>query len=149
MEQSQPEQKSRIRYIALLLAFVSLFPLIFGGYPLVKQIALDLIGVRTTGTVVEVSGFEATAPIVQFTTSDGEQIEFKSYYASNTIVFSVGEDVQVLYLAGNPRIAEVSLSGRLNYPSNAGTTCLGIILLLGGLIALMNRPIVLDLRRKQ
>jgi len=148
MEQSQPQKKTNTKYIALLLAFVSIFPLIFGGYPFFKQVALDTMGVETTGQVSELLGSETRSPVVHFTTADGQEIEFKSYYATNFLTFSAGQDVEIRYLPVYPQIAEVTLLGRLHYLSNLGATCLGVILLLAGLVALMNKPMVLDLSKR-
>jgi len=39
--------------------------------------------------------------------------------------------------------------GRIDYFSSIGATCLGVFLLLGGLISLRNKPLVLDLNRKK
>lgn len=117
---------------------------IVGGYPLVRQIALDGFGLKVTGAVVEVAGGDQVkTSIIQFTTADGEQVTFKSYGNKN-IRFAIGEEVQVHYLAVNPRIAEIDMLGHINYPSNLGATCIGSFLLMGGLVFLRNKPLVLE-----
>ena len=149
-EQTQPKQKNNMTYIALLLAFVSIFPLIFGAYPFFKQIALDTIGVQTTGTVVSLYGeTETRSPTVEFTTEDGEVVRFKSFYSTNYLIFGAGDEVEIRYLPMYPKIAEVNISGRLHYFSNLGATCIGFILLFAGLISLMNKPIVFDFSKKR
>lgn len=149
MESSTPTKK-RTSYYPWLLLLVSFIPLYFGGYPLAKQLVLDTMRVETTGTVIEVQGAPRSyLPIVQFTAGDGAQYTFKSFYGSNTIVYAVGEEVQMRYLAAYPRIAEVTLSGRINYPSNLGSCCLGAFLLMDGAVALRSKPLTLDLRRKK
>jgi len=55
----------------------------------------------------------------------------------------------VQYLAFLPRIAEVSLLGWVEYPSNIEATCLGMFLLMGGLVALRSKPLVLDFSRRK
>lgn len=142
-------KKKQIKYYAWALLLGALLLFIVGGFPLLKQIALDAIGTDTTGTVVDVLGDDRNkVPIVQFTTASGQQVEFKSNLASNAIKFSIGEQVEIQYLASMPQIAEVTLLGRINYPSNLGSTCLGLVFLMGGIIALRNKPLVLHLRRR-
>ena len=149
MEQEKPTKKNGFRFwgIALLLGALILFAV--GGYPLLKQIALDVFGVEVTGTVAEVSGGDQVkTPIVQFTATDGNQYTFKSYYGNKNIRFAVGEKVQMRYLALNPQIAEINMLGRINYPSNIESTCIGMFLLMGGLVSLSNKTLTLNLRRK-
>jgi hypothetical protein len=132
----------------LLLAALILF--IVAGYPLAKQIALDGFGVDATGTVVGVAGADRIqTPIVQFTAADGKQYTFRSYYGNGNIRFAEGEEVEIQYLAIYPRIAEVNLLGWVEYPSNIQATCLGLFLLMGGLVALRNKPLVLDFSRRK
>lgn len=148
--ESTTSTKKQTSYFAWLLLLVSFFPLYFGGYPLAKQLALDTMGVESTGTVIEVQGAPRSyLPIVQFTAEDGTQYTFKSFYGSNNIVYAVGEEVQMRYLAAYPRIAEVTLSGRINYLSNLGSCCLGVFLLMGGAVDLRNKPLTLDLRKRK
>lgn len=150
MEQETTTKKNSFKgwAIALLLGALILFAV--GGYPLIKQIALDGFGVKTTGTVVEVAGGDQVkTPIVQFTTEDGKQYTFKSYYGNKNIRFATGEDVQMRYLAANPQIAEIDMLGHINYPSNLGATCIGSFLLMGGLVSLRNKPLVLDFSRRK
>ncbi len=150
MAQEESTKKSSIKLwgVALLLGALVLF--VVGGYPLLKQIALDGFGVEVTGTVVEVAGADQVkTPIVQFTAADGEQYTFKSYYGNKNIRFAIGEEVQMRYLAINPQIAEINMLGRINYPSNLGATCIGSFLLMGGLVSLRNKPLVLDFSRRK
>lgn len=150
MEQEKSTKKSNVRFWAVALLLGALILFVFGGYPLVKQIALDGFGVKATGTVAEVAGGDQVkTPIVQFTTADGKQVKFKSYYGNKNIRFAKGEQVEMHYLAVNPQIAEIDMLGHINYPSNLGTTCLGSFLLLGGLVSLRNKPLVLDFSRRK
>jgi cytochrome c oxidase assembly protein Cox11 len=150
MEQEKSTKKINVKFWAVALLLGALLMFGVGGYPLVKQIALDGFGVKATGMVVEVAGGDRVkTPIVQFTTADGEQVTFKSYYGNKNIRFATGEEVEMHYLAVNPQIAEIDMLGHINYPSNLGTTCIGSFLLMGGLIALRNKPLVLDFSRRK
>lgn len=150
MEQEKTTKKSNVKFWAVALLLGALILFIVGGYPLAKQIALDGFGLEVTGTVVDTAGGDQVkTPIVQFTAADGEQYTFKSSYGNRNIRFSVGEKVQMRYLASNPQIAEINLLGRINYPSNFGTTCIGSFLLMGGLVSLGNKQLTLDLRRRK
>jgi hypothetical protein len=149
IEQTQPEKKSGFNFIALILVLVSIFPLIFGAYPFFKQIALDTIGVQTTGTVISLYGeTEIRSPTVEFQTEDGEEVQFKSFYSTNYLIFGAGDEVEIRYLPTYPKIAEVNTLGRVHYLENFGTGCLGIFLLLMGGVTMMSKPLVLDLRKK-
>ena len=150
MEQEKPAKKNNFRLLGIGLLLGALVLFVVGGYPLMKQIALDGFGVEVTGTVVEVAGGDQVkTPIVQFTTADGEQHTFKSYYGNKNIRFTVGEKVQMRYLAVNPQIAEINTLGRLNYLSNIESTCIGAFLFMGGLVSLINKTVTLDLRRRK
>jgi hypothetical protein len=86
---------------------------------------------------------------VEFTSVDGKQYTFKSHYGNGNIIFTEGEEVKIQYLAFYPRIAEVNLLGWVEYPSNIEATCLGMFLLMGGLVAMRNKPLVLDFSRRK
>ncbi len=148
MEQTN-QKKSGGNFWGWMLLLGAIVLLIVGGYPLAKQIVLDTVGVETTGTVIDVVGADRTkAPVVQFTTADGQEIEFKSGLATNFISFSKGEEVKVRYLESMPRIAEVTSLGRVSYFTDVVPACLGVFLLMGGLVALRNKPLVLDFSKK-
>jgi hypothetical protein len=150
MEEEQPTRKNNVKFWAGILLLAALILFIVAGYPLVKQIALDGFGLEATGVVVGVSGaVRIQTPIVQFTAADGKQYTFRSYYGNGNIRFTEGEEVEIQYLAIYPRIAEVNLLGWVEYPSNIQATCLGMFLLMGGLVALRNKPLVLDFRRRK
>ena len=51
-------------------------------------------------------------------------------------------------MAENPD-SSADVLGRVDYFSSAGAACLGIALLLGGLVSLRNKPLVLDLSRRK
>ncbi len=150
MEQEKFTKKNNIKFWAGALLLGALILFVVGGYPLLKQIALDGFGLEVTGTVIDTTGGDQVkTPIVQFTATDGEQYTIKSSYGNRNIRFAVGEDVQMRYLAVNPQIAEINLLGRINYPSNLGATCIGSFLLMGGLVSLRNKPLVLDFSRRK
>lgn len=150
MEEEKPAKKGSVKFWAAILLLAALVLFVVGGYPLVKQIALDGFGVDTTGTVVGISGADRIqTPSVQFTAEDGKQYTFRSYYGNGNIRFTEGETVHIQYLAFYPKIAEVNLLGWVEYPSNIEATCLGIFLLMGGLVALRSKPIVLDFSRRK
>ncbi|MBV6395407.1 MAG: hypothetical protein HFACDABA_00983 [Anaerolineales bacterium] len=148
MQTPDSKKKKKTSYAALLL-LAALILFIVGGYPLAKQLALDTFGVKTTGRVIALTGSKNKAPIVQFTTADGREVEFKSGLATNLVSFAKGEKVEIQYLTAAPAIAEVTLLGRLDYFSSIGATCLGIFFLMGGLVALRSKPLVLDFGRKK
>jgi hypothetical protein len=150
MTEEVPKKKDSAKFWGGVLLLAALILFIVAGYPLAKQIALDGFGVDATGTVVGVSGADRIqTPIVQFTAADGKQYTFRSYYGSGNIRFMEGEEVHIQYLAIYPHIAEVNLLGWVEYPSNIQATCLGMFLLMGGLVALRNKPLVLDFRRRK
>lgn len=149
MEQPQAKEKKKSSYYAWLLILASLILFIVAGYPLLKQLALDVMGVETTGTVIDIVGSKNKAPIVRFTTAQGQEVEFKSGLATNFVSFSKGEEVEIRYLASLPQVAEVTVLGRINYFTSVGGTCLGVIFLLGGLISLRAKPLVLDFSKKK
>mgnify|MGYP006188413307 CR=1 FL=1 len=71
--------------------------------------------VSARGTVVDLirsSGSSDSgptyAPVVQFTTSSGQAIEFTSSVSSNPPSYSPGESVEVLYLPNQPHNAKMS-----------------------------------------
>jgi hypothetical protein len=149
MEQERPAKKSS-KFWGVVLLSGALLLFIVGGYPLIKQIALDGFGLETTGIVVGVSGADRIqTPIVEFMAADGKQHTFKSHYGNANIRFAEGEEVEIQYLAFYPPIAEVNLLGRIGYPVNLQTTCLGMFLLMGGLVAMRNKPLVLDFSRRK
>jgi hypothetical protein len=49
-----------------------------------------------------------------------------------------------VYTGYSPVITEVNLLGRIGYSANIEATCLGVFLLMGGLVALRSKPLVLD-----
>lgn len=150
MEQEKPVKKNSPRFWGVVLLLGALLLFIVGGYPLIKQIALDAFGLEATGTVVGVSGADRIrTPFVQFTAANGGQYTFKSHYGNANIRFAEGEEVAIQYLPFLPRIAEVNLLGRIGYPANIEATCIGMFLLMGGLVAFRNKPLVLDFSRRK
>ena len=150
MEQEKPVKKNNVRFWGGILLLGALLLFIVGGYPLIKQIALDAFGLEATGTVVGIAGADRIrTPIVQFTTADGKEYTFKSHYGNANIRFAEGEEVAIQYLPFLPQIAEVNLLGRIGYPANIEATCIGMFLLMGGLVALRNKPLVLDFSRRK
>lgn len=69
--------------------------------------------IKTEGTVVDLalsrsSNSTTYSPIVQFTSRDGQAIEFISSFSSNPPSYRKGEKVEVLYLPVNPQDAKIS-----------------------------------------
>ena len=150
MEQPKSNEKRRTPFYAWLLILAAALLFVVGGYPLMKQVALDTMGVDATGTVVAMAGGDRNkAPIVRFTTADGQEVEFKSGLATNFVSFAVGEEVEIQYLASMPQVAEVTVLGRMDYLSSIGATCIGVFLLMGGAVALRSKPLVLDFSKKR
>jgi hypothetical protein len=140
--------KRNTNRFAIILLVIGIFTLIVSGIFLGRQLALDIFGVKTTGTVTGMRGSNTRSPVIEFTTADGEQIVFRSWHATNFIVYDSGDKVDIAYLELYPRIAEVRLLAFINYPDDIGWFCLGSFLTVAGLIAVRNKPITIDLRRK-
>src|SRR5688572_10294642 len=99
MEQEKPAKKNSVKFWGVVLLSGALLLFIVGGYPLIKQIALDAFGLEATGTVVGIAGADRIrTPIVQFTTADGKEYTFKSHYGNANIRFAEGEQVDIQYL---------------------------------------------------
>ncbi|WP_210520717.1 DUF3592 domain-containing protein [Hymenobacter terricola] len=70
-------------------------------------------GIRTAGTIVEVvrdasgEGGDTFKPVVAFTTKQGTQIVAESFYgtAEAGSYFRIGQQVDILYSARNPRFS--------------------------------------------
>jgi hypothetical protein len=144
----EEEVKKTANRFSIILLLVGIFTLLLSGLFLGRQVALDVFGVPTTGTVTGTSGSRTKSPILEFTTEDGEQITFRSWHATNFIVYDAGDEIDIIYLSTYPRIAEVKALGFLNYPSDIGWFGLGLFLTIAGLVAVRNKPITIDLSRK-
>jgi hypothetical protein len=140
-------KKSTNRY-SIILLLVGIFSLLLSGTFLGRQVVLDLFGTPTTGIVTSTRGSQTKSPVIDFTTEDGEQVTFRSWHATNFIVYSAGEEVDIIYLPAYPRVAEVRLLGWLTYLEDVGWFFLSLLLTMGGLVAVRNKPITIDLRRK-
>ena len=140
-------KKTGNRY-SIILLLVGLFTLLLSGTFLGRQLALDLFGTPTTGVVSSKYGSQTKSPVIEFTTEKGEHVTFRSWHATNFIVYSAGSEVDIVYLPAYPKIAEVRLLGFIGYPDDIGWFCLGSLLTAGGLVAVRNKTITIDLRRK-
>jgi hypothetical protein len=145
---SEEEVKKTTNKFSIILLLVGVFTLLLSGLFLGRQVVLDLFGTPTTGTVSSMYGSRTKSPIIEFTTEDGEQITFRSWHSTNFIVYGAGDEVDIVYLPAYPKIAEVRLLGFIGYPDDIGWFCLGSLLTIGGMVALRNKPITIDLSRK-
>ena len=111
-----------------------LFGLLFfaiGSGLTMRQRTLENQGVEAPGVVVGLQeGCDSDgctyAPIVQFTTTGSQGIEFVSSYSSSPPAYDVGETVTVVYPPDNPADAIIKGDGQLLHI---------IFMLLGGVVA--------------
>jgi hypothetical protein len=102
---------------------VGLFFLVFGAFLLIaglrrreRDLTVARLWLETNGTVVSLEslGFRAYLPVVQFTTADGQLVQFTSKVGAhrrdrllNEPYFVEGEIVPVIYDPRNPQSARI------------------------------------------
>ncbi len=108
--------------------------LVLGIASLVSSWQLANTGVRAEGVVIGLVGSRTAQPRVRFVDETGRVIEFVSRAGSNPPAYNIGERVEVLYPAGQPRRAVIrgvfSLWGFAMIGGGLGLVCT-IIGLLG------------------
>jgi hypothetical protein len=117
------------------LAF-TLFGLLFfaiGSGLTMRQRSLEGQGIEVSGSVValqENCGSDGCtyAPEIQFTTTNGQSVQFISSYSSSPPAYEVGEDVTVVYPSDNPTNAIIKGDGQFLHI---------IFMLIGGVIAII------------
>ncbi|MBU0578288.1 DUF3592 domain-containing protein [Patescibacteria group bacterium] len=82
--------------------------LIAAGFIFLKN-TNDFIKQSTSapGIVIDMEGYDTYKPIVEFITETGEVITFAGSVSSDPPAYSVGEEVEVLYIPDNPQRAEI------------------------------------------
>lgn len=99
----------------ILTLFLIIGLLFLGGavWSLSSSLALTKNGVAVTGTIigldVDVSEDNSKTyfPIIEFTTQDNQQVEFRSSMGSSSYRGSIGQQIEVLYEPLNPRSAVI------------------------------------------
>lgn len=82
--------------------------LLYGAYSLIQRFRSSV----TTGTVVEMIRDEQEdtfGPVVEFTSPSGNVQRFKHKWMSSPPAYTVGQQVKVRYLSGNPANASIDL----------------------------------------
>jgi Protein of unknown function (DUF3592) len=125
-------------FVGLLFFAIGIVVLISGIVTVVKtrrQIAnsLSATGVVTAlATEMGRSGY-LYYPLVQFKIASGQTMSFQSGVGSSPAGYSVGQQVKVLYDAGNPQRAEIdSMSSQWFVPGCMIT--MGVLFTIGGLL---------------
>jgi hypothetical protein len=88
------------------------------GWLYYQQMTLERNGLTAQGTVVDLlessdSDGTSYAPVIQFTTQGGRQVEFRSNHYSFPSEYEIGQTVTVSYLPENPANATIQNQGRL------------------------------------
>ena len=112
--------KSTLKQMTVPLIFM-LFGLIFfavGSGMTVRQRTLEKQGIEASGVVVNLQenyNDDSTTytPIVQFTTTDGQKVEFVASYSSSPPAYNIGESVIVVYPPHNPTKAIIKGDGQI------------------------------------
>ena len=115
------EQKKTARWMAPILLLVS-FGLFYGSYYLGDQLAqLEAEGLRTSGVVVSFEeSYDSESgttyyPVVEYQTRQNRKIKFKDNVGSSHPSLSRGDDVEVLYLADDPKGSAIIDRGAWNW----------------------------------
>jgi hypothetical protein len=92
---------------AIMLTFLAVgLGLVVGGVVMLfKRWRAHGHSLTTTGRVILMTGGTTKAPVVQFTTSEGEAISFTHGVASRPPRYRVGQEVMVRYQPGRPHEA--------------------------------------------
>jgi len=126
--------------VGLLFIVMGGAVLISGIIAAVKQKRKTARGVTTTGTVVNLvkkvfnpGSAGVYCPVVQFTTSNGQLIQFESSFGTMPASHSVGQTITVRYDPTNPQTAEVD-STTNNWFVPGCTMVMGFLFLAMGLV---------------
>jgi len=120
----------------------------------VEQQAFATIAVQTTGTVSDLRVYSDSktasrrttsttyAPMIQFSTLDGQLYTYVSNLYSNIVDFKLGEKVDILYNPKNPKLAVIASDNFIltnSFMLIVGGV--GIIFVILGITAILVRPI--------
>ena len=126
--------------VGILFIVIGGAVLISGIIAAVKQKRKTGRGVATTGRVVNLvkkvfhpGSAGVYCPVVQFTTSNGQLIQFESSFGTMPASHGVGQTIAVRYDPANPQSAEVD-SATNNWFVPGCTMAMGIFFLALGLV---------------
>ncbi len=95
-----------------LFAGIGLVLALLASWMVTRERAFARTAARATGTVVELDRSNADGnayyPVVRFVTAAGDTVTFTSHTGSNPPSYRVGETVEVLYSADDPRDARTA-----------------------------------------
>ncbi len=103
--------------VSALFFFVGICALLGSGVWYTRTVSFVNDAIVATGTVIELKHSRPTGsgsnsgtykPRVEFMTRDGRRIEFISSSGSDPPIFSVGEQVKILYLPFTPKQAKIN-----------------------------------------
>jgi hypothetical protein len=136
--------------VGFLFLTIGLAVLISGIVSVVKQKRKSARGVPTTGTVVNLikkvfnpGSAGVYCPVVQFTTGNGQLIEFESAFGTMPASHRVGQTLAVRYDPANPQAAEVD-SATANWFVPGCTMAMGLLFFSMGLVFVVIGILMLD-----
>ncbi len=126
--------------VGLLFLIIGVGLLIGGIVAFVKQTRKDARSVSATGRVINLERrvfnpgrAGVYCPVVQFTASDGQVIQFESAFGTMPASHSIGQTIAVKYDPANPRAAEVD-SAVANWFAPGCMALMGVAFLLMGFV---------------
>ena len=131
----------------ILTLFLIIGLLFLGGAVWSLSSSLDLTknGVAATGTIIDLDvdvsedNSKTYFPIIEFTTQDNQQVEFRSSMGSSRYRGSIGQHIEVLYDPINPRSAVIDSTFGV-YGTSIITGIFGVVFtLIGGIPTLIGR----------
>jgi hypothetical protein len=121
-----------------VLGLVFLAAAVYMGRSVVQ---LEMAGERAAGTVLQLvqristgrGGGSTYHPVVRFATANGAPVQFEDGVGESQSPYQVGDNVQVLYLAGSPRASAIIDRGIGNWVMPFGFGLAGAALIVLGL----------------
>lgn len=140
---------AKSRFIFSIFLVVGILFLVGTTFSLYSGMDMAKNGIKTTGTItdLDISVSEDKSrtyfPIIQFTTQENQQVEFRSSMGSSSYRGSIGQSIDVLYNPANPNDAIID--------STFGVYGLSIILgIFGGVFTLIGGvPVVFGIASKK
>ncbi|HUE10217.1 MAG TPA: DUF3592 domain-containing protein, partial [Steroidobacteraceae bacterium] len=121
--------------VSILIGLAMLAVAVFAGRSLAQ---LEIAGLRAPGKVLQLVSRPASRggstyhPVVRFTTASGTPVQFEDGVGTNPPQYSVGNDVQVLYLAEAPTSSAIINRGIGNWALSIGFGLAGAALIALG-----------------
>jgi Protein of unknown function (DUF3592) len=126
--------------VGFLFLVIGLAVLISGVVAAIKQKRKSASGVAATGTVINLvkkilnpGSAGVYCPVVQFSTSTGQLIQFESAFGTMPASHHVGQTIAVRYDRSNPQSAEVD-SATANWFVPGCTMAMGLLFFAMGLV---------------